>query len=113
MDVERLQEALKGTDNCPLFLPPHPPQPSLFSLQGGWLRGPGLGTGEKVRLPGSLPPLASLGAGALWAAPSRPLWALCPTLASRLGEGSWGKLSLGPIPCHTLPGSGRGPAAPS
>lgn len=64
--------------------------PSLLSLQGGWLRGPGLGTGEKVRLPGSLPPLASLGAGALWAAPSRPLWALCPTLASRLGEGSWG-----------------------
>lgn len=34
MDVERLQEALKGGGSCPLSLPPYPPWPPLRSLLG-------------------------------------------------------------------------------
>lgn len=110
MDIERLQEALKGGGSCTLSLPPHPSRLSLLSLQFGWLRRSGPGVGGKVRSPGSHPPPASLGAGALWAGPSRPLCALCPPPASRLGEGNRGG-SYNPSPSHP-PGAGRGPAAP-
>lgn len=81
---------------------------SPFRSGGSEGRGPGVG--GKVRSPGSHPPPASLGAGALWAGPSRPLWALCPPPASRLGEGSRGSSHMGPSPSHP-PGAGRGPAA--
>lgn len=64
MDVERLQEALKGGGSCPLSLPPHPPRPPLLSFWEGGSEGPGrAGAGVGGRFPGSHPPPTSPGAG--------------------------------------------------
>ncbi|XP_024099835.2 serine/threonine-protein phosphatase 4 regulatory subunit 2 isoform X1 [Pongo pygmaeus] len=96
MDVERLQEALKGGGSCPLSIPPHLLRLALLSFQGGWFRGPGPGAAWGECFPGSHPPPPPQGRGALWAAPSRPALALCRPPASGLGEGSRGSSCGGP-----------------
>lgn len=75
---------------------------AAFPSSSPWGRvapGAGLGAGAGA-LPGPHPPPASLGSGALRAAPSRRSWALCPPPASRLGEGSRELASgaLDPVP---------------
>lgn len=102
MDVERLQEALKGGGSCPVSLPSHPPRSYLPS--GKWFRGAGLG-GEGAlprlpspsRFPGGGEPRGQL--------PPALLWALCRPPASGLGEGSREALAGAPAPLP-LPGHG-------
>lgn len=97
------------------------PSPFLLTLRGplSSLSGKGApkgraglerGWGGASPAPIPLPP--PQGRGALWAAPSRPLWALCRLPASGLGEGSRGISGRGPSLSPTSPGRGRGPAAP-
>ena len=104
MDVERLQEALKGGGSCPLSLPPHPPRSYLPSGQVVSRGRAGLvGEGALPRLPS--PSRFPGGGEPRGQLPPAPLWALCRPPASGLGEGSREALAGAPAPLP-LPGHG-------
>lgn len=110
MDVERLQEALKGGGSCPLSLAPHPPRRPgpLFQGRGAPRPRPGGGAPPRFPSPSHLP----RGGEPCGQLPPAPLWALCRPPASGLGEGSRGGSGRGPSVPPTLPGRRRVPAAP-